>query len=478
MLIILLLLPALFAAFTWIFKKNQAVTLFAIIASSFQLAYTLFLLWEFNPAAGFGFETRQTWIPAIGIDFHVAVDGIGMLMLLLTNLLMLLVMLAGLKKNKDRPQLLYLLLLLAQSALNGVFISLNAFLFYIFWELTLIPLYFILLLWGGENRQKITLKFFLFTLAGSLLMLFAFIFIYLKTAGNHSADISSFYNTCLEPSTQKWLFWLIFAGFAVKIPVFPLHNWQASTYTTAPLQGTMILAGIMSKMGIYGMLRWLLPVIPWAVYQWRDLVIILSLSGVLYAGIIAFRQKDLKSLAAWSSLSHTGLIVAGIFAFNIFSLQGVMLQVFAHAINIAGLFYIIDMIERRTYSRNPADLGGIKTSDPKLAAFFMIILLGSIALPLTNSFAGEFLIFTGIFKVNGLYMIIGGLSIIIGAVYMLYIYQKTMLGETNELTSRFMKTDWKEMMVLVPVSTLIILFGIFPQPLIEMVKYALQNLLF
>lgn len=477
MLVALILLPVILGAFTWLFKKTQAVTVYAIAAAFLQLLLTIFIILNFNPNAGFQLETCQTWLPAIGINFHTGIDGTGLLMLILTNSLMLLVMLAGLKKNKERPQLLYFLLLFTQASLNGVFISLNAFLFYIFWELTLIPLYFIILLWGGENRQKITLKFFIYTLAGSLLMLFAFIFIYLKTGGNHSADIKSFYYTCLEPATQKWLFWLIFAGFAVKVPVFPLHTWQPSTYTTAPLQGTMILAGIMSKMGIYGMIRWLLPVMPWAADQWKEVVICLSLIGILYGGIIAFRQKDLKTLAAWSSFSHTGLIVAGIFAFNIYALQGAMLQVFAHGINIAGLFYIIDMIERRAFTRNPAELGGIRTANPALAGIFMIIMLGSIALPLTNSFAGEFLIFIGLFKVRAAFMIIAGLSIIIGAVYMLYIYQKTMLGNTNKLTENFAKTEWKEYLVLIPVVILVILFGVYPQPLLDLVNFCLSGIL-
>ena len=478
MLVILLLIPLLFSLSLLVFRKPATVKSISIISSLAELVLTIYLLSQFKIAGGFQFDFNHPWISALGINFHLGIDGIGLLMLLLTNTLMPLIVLAGLKKSPENIHQKYLLLLIAQFALNGVFISLNAFLFYIFWELSLIPVYFIILLWGGEGRQKITLKFFIYTLFGSLLMLIAFIFIYLKTPGTHSTDINAFYHVCLEPGTQKWLFWFLFIGFAIKMPLFPFHTWQPDTYTVAPVQTTMLLAGVMSKMGIFGMLRWLLPVIPWAVYQYRDMVIVFSIIGIIYGGIIALRQKDLKKLAAYSSLAHIGLIGASIFALNIYSLQGAMLQLFAHGINIAGFFFIIDIIEKRTYTRNVNELGGIKNVDKKLAALFMLIMLGNIALPLTNGFIGEFLIFLGIFQYKPLMAVISGLTIIIGAVYMLYVYQKIMLGKTNEITRSFTKIDWKEMLVLTPIVILIIFFGVFPQPLIELVKNSIQGILF
>jgi NADH-quinone oxidoreductase subunit M len=367
-------------------------------------------------------------------------------------------------------------MLFMQAAMLGVFTALDGFLFYIFWELSLIPIYFIVLLWGGERRQIITLKFFIYTLLGSLLMLIAIIFMYLKTPGGDWEWVSFIHNH-ISADAQGVLFWFMFLAFAIKMPVFPFHTWQPSTYTTAPSQGTMMLSGIMLKMGIFGVMRWLLPVLPLGVQQWGTTAMILSIIGIIYASILAFKQKDLKTLIAYSSIAHVGLISAGLFAHSAQALQGAAFQMLVHGINVIGLFYIIELIERRTDTRDLTLLGGIKTMAPKLSFLFMILLLGSVGLPLTNGFVGEFLLITGIFHAGIWFALLAGLTIIMGAIYMLYAFQKVMLGDTNTLTAQFTDIKGVELAVLVPLAILVIFLGIYPQPILDLTSGVVDQIL-
>ncbi len=367
-------------------------------------------------------------------------------------------------------------MLFMQFALIGVFIAYDGLLYYIFWELALIPIYFIALNWGGKNRVPVTLKFFIYTLAGSLFMLFGFIMLYYYNP-NQSFDIRDLYNMSICGCNQGWLFWTFFLAFAIKIPIIPFHTWQADTYSEAPTQGTMLLSGIMLKMGTYSLIRWLLPILPAGVAEWGPLAITLCVAGIVYASIIAIMQGELKKLFAYSSVAHVGLISAGIFALNIEGLQGSVAQMFAHGINVVGLFFCADIILNRTGTLNISNLGGIRNVAPRFNTLFLIIVLGSVALPLTNGFIGEFLLLFGVYKYNTWLAVFAGLTIILGAVYMLRMFQNTMLGNTNENTANFTDLKWNETIVLGIIAMAIFVMGIYPKPIFDLVEPALNIIL-
>ncbi|WP_411273516.1 complex I subunit 4 family protein [Daejeonella sp.] len=446
------------------------------VLSLIPLGITAYLYLKFIPDASMQFLVNHVWIPQFGINFKAGVDGISMVLLILTNLLVPIIVLSSFKQNIKNHSAFYSLIFFMQTGLLLVFTALDGFLFYVGWEAALIPIYFICALWGGENRIKVNLKFFIYTIAGSLIMLLAIIYLHLQTTGN-SYDIEEFYKLNLDSGTQGWIFWAFFIAFAVKMPVFPFHTWQPDTYTEAPTAGTMLLSGIMLKMGIYGVIRWLIPLAPLGFQDWGQTALILSIVGVVYASIIAFTQSDIKRLIAYSSIAHVGLISAGVFAWNVQGLQGAMIQMLNHGINVIGMFFIADIIIRRMNTCDLNQLGGIARPAPKLAIAFLIILLGTVALPLTNGFIGEFLLLMGVYNYNIYYAALAGLTIIFGAVYMLRMYQSVMLGVTNELTAGFKDLDSTEITVLLILSTLIIGIGVYPQPILHISEAAITNLL-
>ena len=437
-----------------------------------------------NPAA---FNLNMPWLP-FGANFAVSMDGISFLMVMLTSLLMPLIVLASFKN--DYSCRFYSLMFLMQMALVGVFTAMDGFLFYIFWELALIPIYFICLIWGGENRGRITFKFFVYTLAGSLIMLAGILFVYYATPGDHSFAINSLYEAGrnLSDIQQAWVFWAIFIAFAIKMPIFPFHTWQPDTYVTSPTPGTMLLSGIMLKMGTYGLIRWLMPMVPQGWNAWGFTAIVLSVIGIVYASCIALVQKDYKRLIAYSSIAHVGLISAGIFSMNTEGLTGAMIQMVAHGINVVGLFYIAEIIYNRTKTREIASLGGIRSEAPTFALLFLIILLGSVALPLTNGFVGEFLLLNGLYQYAAMkgslwVLVLAGLTVILGAVYMLRSYQTMMLGESKTVTANgvrqegFSDLDLNEKIMLITISALVLIMGVYPKPLIDIVTPAIQEVL-
>ncbi len=427
------------------------------------------------------FSMNIPWLP-FGANFAVSMDGISFLMVLLTTLLMPLIVLASFKGEYSNR--FYSLMFLMQMALIGVFTAMDGFLFYIFWELALIPIYFICLIWGGEKRGRITFKFFVYTLAGSLVMLAGLLFVYFATPDEHSFAINTLYEAGrnLSRDQQGWVFWSIFIAFAIKMPIFPFHTWQPDTYTTSPTPGTMLLSGIMLKMGTYGLIRWLIPLVPKGWDSWGYTAIVLSVVGIVYASCIAIVQKDYKRLIAYSSIAHVGLISAGIFSMTTEGLTGGMMQMVAHGINVIGLFYIADIIFSRTGTREISHLGGIRNVAPSFALLFLIILLGSVALPLTNGFVGEFLLLNGLYQyANSKFalwiIVLAGLTIILGAVYMLRSYQSMMLGETKTTTQNFKDLDNTEKLLLTIVAGFVIILGVYPKPLLDIAAPAVQELL-
>jgi NADH-quinone oxidoreductase subunit M len=466
---VILLIPFITGLLLLLIRNAATVKLVALASSVINLLITISFIFAV-PANGYS----ASWIDFLGINFVLGYDGISLVMLLLTGLLFPFIIMAGIKREQQETRYLYALILFTQAALTGVFLAQNAFLFYVFWELTLIPLYFILLMWGGEGRRNVTFKFFIYTLTGSLFLLFGIIFLYHLTPGLHSTDFSAFSQLSIPAGTQVWLFWVLFIAFAIKMPVFPFHTWQPSTYTMAPTQGVMILAGVMTKMGIYGALRFLFPVIPEGVLYWQNTVIILSLTGVIYASVIAFRQTNLKRLIAFSSMAHISLMVAAMFVLNYYALQGLLFQVLSHGVTIVALFYIVMLIEEKTSTLELPQMGGIKLQAPNMAILFLLVILGSIALPLTAGFVGEFLIITGLFQQSAWFAFFGGITMILGAIYMLYAYQRVMLGDKRPGFERITDLTRIDYYVLIPLITLIIGLGIYPQPVFNMVEASIN----
>jgi NADH-quinone oxidoreductase subunit M len=474
--LILLIIPFITGCFLLLRKDWSQIKAFTVIVAAFELLLTFWLVWGNNEPSQT--ELNINWLPAMIINFHIGVDGLGKLMLLLTNLLSFVIYLTIDSQRIKKLHNYLALLLLAQFGLIGVFVSLNAILFYIFWEIALLPVFFLIVIWGeGSNKVQVTVKFFIYTLVGSLLMLAGFILLYNFGFSNGSFELSQLLTLKLDAHTQSWMFWFMFLAFAIKMPIFPLHSWQPDTYTSAPLQATMVLSGIMLKMGVFGFIRWLMPIFPQAIAEYRYLIMALAITGTLYAAIIALKQKDIKTLFAFASLSHVGLMGAALMASSVYSLQGIMIQMFAHGVNIVGLFFLVDIIEKRTGTRQIGELGGIRSAAPLFSALFLIIVLGNVALPLTNAFVGEFLMFVGIWQINIWLMLIAGLSIIFGAVYMLYAYQKICLGELNNKTQSFSDLSLQEKTVLIPISILIILTGIMPQPLLNLTESLVNEII-
>lgn len=466
-LLIILLIPFITGLLLLLVRNASTVKSVALVASLANLLITVSLFFAAS-ASNYSVD----WIDFLGTKFALGYDGISLIMLLLTNLLFPFIILAGFKREQPQASVLYALILFTQSALIGVFLAQNAFLFYVFWELALIPVYFILLLWGGEGRRAITFKFFIYTLTGSLFLLFGIIYLYHLTPGVHTTDFSAFNQLKIPVQSQIWLFWILFVAFAIKMPLFPFHTWQPSTYTMAPTQGVMILAGVMTKMGVYGALRFLFPVVPQGVLYWQNTVIILSLIGVIYASVIAFRQTDLKKLIAFSSMAHISLMVAAMFVLNYYALQGLLIQALSHGVTIVALFYLVSLIEERTGTLDLSLMGGIKLKAPNMAILLLLVVLGSIALPLTAGFVGEFLMITGLFEQSIWFAIVGGMTMILGAIYMLYAYQRVMLGDLKAGFEKVTDIRVLDYLILVPLIIIILGIGVYPQPVFDIVEAA------
>jgi len=471
------LFPILGMLVVRLLSDSKSTARAALLLSLISLADTVWKITLFDPKGGVQFVFDQYWVESLGISLKFGLDGVGMLMVLLTNALVPLIIYSSFDRNIKDFKNYFSLIFFMQFALLGVFSSMDGFLFYVFWELALIPIWFICLLWGGQDRVRITLKFFIYTLSGSLLMLVGLIYLYLQTPGTHSFDIESFYALTLTPQQQSWLFWAFFAAFAIKIPIFPLHTWQPDTYTTAPTQGTMLLSGIMLKMGLYGIIRWMLPVIPEGIAEWSWLAISLAVIGIVYSSAMAIAQKDFKRLVAYSSIAHVGLIASGIFSVTMMGLQGAVFQMISHGVNAVGLFFVVDIIQYRMKDRDMNEMGGIAHRSNSFATCFMIILLGSVALPLTNGFIGEFMLLAGLFSYSAWLALFAGLTIIFGAVYMLRGYQKIMLGGETEASSSFEPLMLNEKILLGIISLLIIVTGVYPKPLLDIAGPSLQTIL-
>ena len=475
---LLIWLPLVAGLVSFMLRKDRQVKAWALFISTLTLVVSAFSLYY---AKNIPFNSAPwTWMPGLGAGYTIALDGLGRILTFLTALSFPLIFVATYKNTYTNSNNFYGLMLLTQAGLMGVFCTMDALAFYFFWELALIPAYFLCSRWGGEKRIASTFKFFIYTFVGSLIMLVGIIYLYLQTppvygstgmiVSQHSFSIASFYSLHLAPAQQQWLFWLFFIAFAIKMPIFPLHTWQPDTYEQSPTATTMVLSGVMVKMGVFGLLRWLLPIFPAAVMKFDNIVILLSVAGMLYASMIAYRQDDLKRLVAYSSIAHMGLMCAAVFSSGQIGLQGVMIQLFSHGINIIGLWIVIDAIETQTGVRKISELGGLAHKAPVLTIMLVVIALANIALPLTNGFTGEFMMFSGLFSFNKWFAAVAGLSIILAAVYMLKMIQRVCYGEANALTSAIKDIGFNRQLALGIIVVFIFVLGIYPQPVFDLAK--------
>ena len=483
MLVGLLIIVPLIASLLVFFTKGNTSRTVALGLSVVEFILSLVVLFQFkhNPDSQ-NLILNCAWVESLGIHFAVSIDALSMLMVLLTTFLLPLIILSSFNTTFEKPNSFYGLILLMQMALVGVFTANDGFLFYVFWELALIPIYFICLLWGGENRGRITFKFFVYTLLGSLFMLVGLIYLYNHTGfdtGIKSWAVTDLYEAgkSLTFNQQSFVFWSIFLAFGIKMPIFPLHTWQPDTYVNAPTQGTMLLSGIMLKMGTFGLIKWLLPLTPLALEKWGGVAIGLAVFGIVYASCIAIVQKDFKRLIAYSSIAHVGLIAAGILSANQQGIQGGVMQMLAHGVNVVGLFLIADILMRHTGTREMEKLGGIRSMNGNFSVLFLIVMLGSVALPLTNGFVGEFLLINGIYQYGPWISAFAGLTVILGAVYMLRSYQAIMLGERKDSAIAFGSLASSDKWVLYIICCAIIAFGVYPKPLNDLAEEGTKAIL-
>lgn len=467
--VLLILIPLIAGLALFAVPKEETAKPLALIATLLSLAVMLAGMSVWNDAEHLVYN--QPWLGALNSRFHFDLDGMSQMLCLLTTFCFPLIIYSSWNNSYPHGNRFLGLLLLSQAGLLGVFMAKDALLFYFFWELALIPLYFLSSRWGGERRIAVTFKFFLYTFLGSLLMLIGIIMLYNKSGG--SFDWDTLVKLKLGYRDEVIIFILMLSAFAVKMPLFPLHSWQPDTYEQSPTPVTMVLSAVMAKMGVFGLLRWLLPVLPTLSFQWGDNFATLGVAGMLYASFIAMQQDDLKRLVAYSSIAHIGLMVVAIFAPSNGGIQGVMIQMFNHGVNILGMWIVVNAIEQKLGTRKISELGGLAQKAPALTILLVIVALANIAMPLTNAFIGEFMMFNGVLgstatKFGVIYAVGGGLTIILSAVYTLRMVQQVFYGPTNSVTEKATDISMNVQVALGVIVVAIVLVGIYPKPLLEL----------
>ncbi|MDY0989225.1 NADH-quinone oxidoreductase subunit M [Flavobacterium sp. CFBP9031] len=468
-----ILIILLIGAFATYFSGDKLASKVALLFSLAALGCSIVLLNNYN--AGENISVINSWINQPKISFALNGDGLGLAMVLLTAALTPIIIFSSFGNEYKNAKGFYALILFMAFAMVGTFLAADGLLYYIFWELALIPIYFIALIWGNgdaEERRKAVVKFFIYTLAGSLFMLTAFIYLYQKAG---SFLIEDLYKVNLSACEQFWIFLAFFLAYAIKIPIIPFHTWQANVYQKAPTVGTMLLSGIMLKMGLYSVIRWQLPIAPIAAKEYMYIFIGLGIAGVIYGSIVALRQKDLKKLLAYSSLAHVGLIAAGSYTLTLDGLRGAVLQMIAHGFVVVGLFFAAEVIFRRYETREIEEMGGIRTQSPKFTSMFLILVLASVALPSTFNFVGEFTVLYSLSQINIWFAILGGTTIILGAYYMLRMFQHVMLGETNSKT--FADVTLNEGVSFAVIIAVLLFFGFYPKPITDLITPSLETIL-
>ncbi|MCB9366598.1 MAG: NADH-quinone oxidoreductase subunit M [Calditrichaeota bacterium] len=456
----------------------------ALAGSLATFAVSLAILAGFQVGeAGYQMVEKLPWIPSIGAEWHLGVDGISLFLIVLTTLLTVLCILASWHSITDRVQEYFFFFLLLEAGMVGVFAAMDLFVFYVMWEVMLVPMFFLIGVWGGQRRLYATVKFFLFTMAGSVLMLVGVLYVYFHTVdpetGRHTFNLLlATEQSSYALDIQRWLFLAFGLAFAIKVPLFPLHTWLPDAHTEAPTAGSVILAGVLLKMGTYGFLRFCLPMFPEATLEFVPWISWLAIIGIIYGAMVAMVQKDMKKLVAYSSVAHLGFVMLGTFALNQQGLAGSLLQQINHGISTGALFLLVGVVYERRHTRLIADYGGIAKVMPVYAALFMIVALSSIGLPTTNGFVGEFLILIGTFASNTLYGVIATSGVILAAVYLLWMYQRVFYGELIHDENRKLKDI--TLFEAVPILVLIVLaiwIGVYPDPILTRIEPSLQLVL-
>ena len=470
MLLSFILIPFVTALLLLFIKKDTSANTIAIVSTLGTLVAAIVV-------AGKGaVDFNAPWIPVLNAQFLLHADGLAKILVLLTAISFPAIIIATSQNQPKQKNIFLSLLLFTQCGLMGVFLSGDALLFYFFWELALIPVYFLSSIWGGEKRIAVTFKFFIYTFLGSLMMLIGIVFVYMHTS-DQSFLIQSFAKANLTGGQQVTAFALFFIAFAIKMPIFPLHTWQPDAYEQSPTAVTMVMSAVMVKMGLYGILRWLLPLFPTAFMAHIHVVVILSVIGILYASFIAIRQDDIKRMIAYSSIAHIGLMNAAIFSHLQIGIQGVMVQLFSHGINVLGLWIVADIIEQQTGTRSMQQMGGLAKKQPTLAILLVGFALANIALPLTNAFVGEFLMFNSLFQYNVWVGAAAGVSIILAAIYTLNMVQKVAYGEVSTQINQMQTINKPAQIVLIVLLIIVFVTGVFPQPLFDLTADSLQQII-
>ncbi len=461
--------------------RIEGIKRVAFGASLLTFLLSLPLYFGFQSTAAVQFEEVRPWIPAFGVQYHLGIDGLSLFMVLLTTFLTPIVVLSSWQAITKNVKGYMISMLVLETGILGVFVSLDLFMFYVFWEVMLVPMYFIIGMWGGENRIYAAVKFFLYTLVGSLLMLVAILVLYFYHAGvtgTYTFDILRLQQIDIPLGYQTWLFLAFGLSFAIKVPIFPFHTWLPDAHVEAPTGGSVILAGVLLKMGTYGFLRFCLPLFPSAVAKFTPLIFALGVIGIIYGALVAMVQPDLKKLVAYSSVSHLGFVMLGIFALNNQGIQGGLIQMVNHGLSTGALFLIVGMIYERRHTRLIAEFGGLAKQIPIFTTFFMVVTLSSIGLPGLNGFVGEYLILLGTFLSKKIFAILGATGVVLGAVYMLRMFQSVMFGKLDKgENQKLLDLSRREIAVLVPVVAFIVFIGVYPNAFLKKMEPSVNHLI-
>lgn len=484
-------MPLLFALIVAVWPRQTSVRHLALGFSLIEFILSLSLLQKFDASsAALQLVEKHVWIERFGISYFMGIDGLSLWLVILTTFLTPIIILASWTSIDRRIKGFHICLFVLQTAMLGTFLALDAIFYYVFWELSLVPMYFMVGIWGGARRIYATVKFFIYTFAGSVLMLVAMIYMMYLTqeaTGQMSSSLLDFYKLKIPFiggdffSLQTLLFFAFSLAFAIKVPVFPLHTWLPDAHVEAPTPGSVILAGVMLKMGTYSFLRWVIPLFPEASEYWAWLFMLIGVIGIIYGALVAMVQPDIKKLVAYSSVSHMGYILIGLFSFNAFGLQGGLYQMLNHGISTGALFILIGMIYERTHSREISKYGGLAGVLPVFTTFFFIITLSSIAVPMTNGFVGEFLILLGTFQAMPAFAYAAVLGVILGAVYMLWMFKRVFFGNAGELVKDdhhpLHDLNLREIVVLIPLVIMVFWMGLFPNQFLNWSKASVDHLI-
>ncbi len=480
----LIFLPLMGGFFTLLQREERAVWRSAFIFSLIPLAISFYLLFAFDSGgvSGYQFVEQYRWIPHFGISYHLGMDGLSLFLVLLTTILITLsIGYSGGGDIEERPREFCFFMLLLETGLLGALLAIDLFLFYVFWELMLIPMYFLIGIWGHGRKIYAAIKFVLFTMFGSILMLVAILYL-VGAAESHlgqlSFDLPALYGIPLSRTEARWLFAAFALAFAIKVPMWPVHTWLPDAHTEAPTAGSVILAGVMLKMGTYGFLRCAIPLFPQVAIEARPLFLALAIVGIIYGALVAMVQPDLKRLIAYSSVSHLGFVMLGIFALNVQGIDGAIYQMLNHGLSTGGLFLLVGMLYLRRHTREISEFGGLWHRTPVYAAIFMVVMLSSIGLPGLNGFVGEFLIMLGAYLHVWVAAAFAVLGIILGALYMLWAYERVMWGPiTKPVNALIADLAPREVAVMVPLIALMLFMGLYPRPLLSRIEPQVQSLL-